>query len=492
MNSTVPPQDPRPDPPPQDHSPQDPSSHDSAEDHPGQSGTNSSTRRLYRDSSGPLRGVATGLAHYFGIDPVLVQIGFVLLTIFGGSGILIYLAGWLLIPEADFQDPNSTPSEPGAASVVIGALVLVAAVALIMSFIGLGFAFDGSVFIWLLLLGAGVFLLNQRPEEMSAVGASMKDLVRPANPTQPWAEPRTDLGPTNPAQTATPPPPPGPAMSPMATTNIDAKTGSTVGPIAGSPVDPTSNTGWAIPPPAPSHHDLTQRLAAVGNSTSDLSASFKRPTSPVPKPIDPGPPITSVTLALAAVLVGLLAGLNQLSGVEIGAGVLFGSVLAMCGLGLLFASVKGRAWGLVPVALIAFTGMVTAPITDLTINGGFGERDYTPQNHAELKDHYQLAAGELTVDLTDIDFDSDTTIKVELGAGSVIVLVPEGVKVDAKATSNFGEVSVFGHFESGVDVAVHRVEDETSTPAITSESDQPTLTIRAETTFGEVEIRHAN
>ncbi len=487
MNSTELPQDPRTDPPPQDQSPQDQSPQDSTEDHPGQPGANPSTRRLYRDSSGPLRGVATGLAHYLGIDPVLVQIGFILLTIFGGSGILIYLAAWLLIPEADFQDPSSTPSEPGAASVVIGALVLVAAVALIMSFIGLGFAFDGSVFIWLLLLGAGVFLLNQRPQEMSAVGASMKDLVRPANPTQPWAKPHTNLGSANPSQTSTPPPPPGPTMSSMATT--------TSVPTAGSAAVPTANTGMPIPPPTPSQLDLTQRLAAVGNSASNLSASLQRPASPEPKPVDPGPPITSVTLALAAVLVGLLAGLDQLPRIDIGAGVLFGSVLAMCGLGLLFASIKGRAWGLVPVALIAFTGMVTAPFTNLTINGGFGERDYAPQNHAELKDHYQLAAGELTVDLTDIDFEGDTTIKVELGAGSIIVLVPSGIKVDAEGTSNFGEVTVFDHFESGVDVAVHQVEDEISTPVedeSPTDNDQPTLTIRAETTFGEVEIRHAN
>ncbi len=478
MNSTEPPQDPRPEPPPSGsaatNSP-DAGAHGSQPGDP-----QPAVRRIYRDSAGPVRGVATGLAHYFGIDPVAVQIGFVLLTIFGGSGILIYLAGWLLIPEADFQDPSAGLKEPGAVSVTIGALFLVASVALIMSFVGLGFNFNGSVVVWLLLLGAGLFLLNQRPEEMSAVGTSVKDLVRPSTNSQPWAEPQTNLGPT-PAQPTTPVSPvapPAPGQQAMAS-------------VANGP-DGATLTAPA-PPPNPRQADLTQRLAAVGDSASDLSASFRRPPiTPVPKPVDPGPPITSVTLALAAVTVGLLAGLNQLSGINIGGSVMFSSVLVVCGLGLLFASLKGRAWGLIPVALIAGMGMLASPVTDLTFDGGIGERYYDVQNLAELKDSYQLAAGELTVDLTQIDFESDTTIKVKLGAGSILVLVPDGVRVDAQATSTFGDASAFRHFESGVDVTVHRVEDDAAVSEEVVDTEQVTLTIEAETTFGEVEIRRGN
>jgi phage shock protein C len=44
-------------------------------------------------------GVAGGLARYFGIDPVLLRIAFVVLVFAGGSGILLYLIGWLVIPE---------------------------------------------------------------------------------------------------------------------------------------------------------------------------------------------------------------------------------------------------------------------------------------------------------------------------------------------------------------------------------------------------------
>jgi phage shock protein PspC (stress-responsive transcriptional regulator) len=45
-----------------------------------------------------LAGVAVGLADYFDIDPTLVRIGFVALTLLGGLAVPLYLAGWLLIP----------------------------------------------------------------------------------------------------------------------------------------------------------------------------------------------------------------------------------------------------------------------------------------------------------------------------------------------------------------------------------------------------------
>jgi phage shock protein PspC (stress-responsive transcriptional regulator) len=46
-----------------------------------------------------LAGVAAGLAEYFDVDPTLVRIGFVVLSLAGGLAVPLYLAGWLLIPE---------------------------------------------------------------------------------------------------------------------------------------------------------------------------------------------------------------------------------------------------------------------------------------------------------------------------------------------------------------------------------------------------------
>ena len=43
-------------------------------------------------------GVCGGLAEYFGVDPVLVRVIFVVIAIFAGSGLLLYILLWLLVP----------------------------------------------------------------------------------------------------------------------------------------------------------------------------------------------------------------------------------------------------------------------------------------------------------------------------------------------------------------------------------------------------------
>jgi phage shock protein C len=56
-------------------------------------------QRLHRFADGRMvAGVAAGLADYLDMDPTLVRIGFVALTLLGGLAVPVYLAGWLLIP----------------------------------------------------------------------------------------------------------------------------------------------------------------------------------------------------------------------------------------------------------------------------------------------------------------------------------------------------------------------------------------------------------
>jgi phage shock protein PspC (stress-responsive transcriptional regulator) len=44
-------------------------------------------------------GVAAGVARYLGVDVTVVRIILAVLTVVGGAGVPIYLAGWLLIPD---------------------------------------------------------------------------------------------------------------------------------------------------------------------------------------------------------------------------------------------------------------------------------------------------------------------------------------------------------------------------------------------------------
>jgi phage shock protein C len=57
------------------------------------------SKRLYRSRKNQvIGGVAAGVAEYFDIDPTIVRIAWALLGMAWGSGILIYLICWLVIP----------------------------------------------------------------------------------------------------------------------------------------------------------------------------------------------------------------------------------------------------------------------------------------------------------------------------------------------------------------------------------------------------------
>lgn len=72
-------------------------------------------KRLYKSRHDRvIAGVCGGVGEYFNIDPVLVRIIWVVLAILGGSGILAYLVGMIIIPEppenASTHEPESRES----------------------------------------------------------------------------------------------------------------------------------------------------------------------------------------------------------------------------------------------------------------------------------------------------------------------------------------------------------------------------------------------
>jgi phage shock protein PspC (stress-responsive transcriptional regulator) len=92
------------------------------------------TRRLYRPRTGRyLGGVCAGLGRYFDLSPVIYRIGFIALALAGGTGILVYLAAWAVIPEEGVEDSwasgflrrhRSHPVRLGGFAVVVFASLL--------------------------------------------------------------------------------------------------------------------------------------------------------------------------------------------------------------------------------------------------------------------------------------------------------------------------------------------------------------------------------
>jgi phage shock protein PspC (stress-responsive transcriptional regulator) len=61
-------------------------------------------KRFYRNTfDKKIAGVASGLADYFDIDPLLVRLIFVILALAGGGGVLIYIILWIVTPERPFE-----------------------------------------------------------------------------------------------------------------------------------------------------------------------------------------------------------------------------------------------------------------------------------------------------------------------------------------------------------------------------------------------------
>ncbi len=60
-------------------------------------------KRLVRSKEKVIAGVCGGIARYYGWDPALVRVGYVLLSILSAAfpGILVYLILWLVMPAAD-------------------------------------------------------------------------------------------------------------------------------------------------------------------------------------------------------------------------------------------------------------------------------------------------------------------------------------------------------------------------------------------------------
>ena len=62
-------------------------------------------RRLSRARDGRwLGGVASGLGRYFDLNPMIYRIGFIALALAGGTGILLYVAAWLVLPDEGVED----------------------------------------------------------------------------------------------------------------------------------------------------------------------------------------------------------------------------------------------------------------------------------------------------------------------------------------------------------------------------------------------------
>ena len=166
-----------------------------------------------------------------------------------------------------------------------------------------------------------------------------------------------------------------------------------------------------------------------------------------------------------------------------GGGVVVAALVIAAGAALIAAAFVGGARWLVLPALAIALPLAFVSAAGIDLNGGIGDRHERPGSLAEIQAGYRLGAGELIVDLRDVKLPAgDRRLKVDIGTGHALVLVPDDVCVASTASVGMGGVSVFERDGGGVDVDWR---DLRRAPAGT-----PRLVVEGDVGLGLLEVRH--
>ena len=90
-------------------------------------------------------GVSGGLGRHTGIDPLVFRILFVVLAVFGGSGILLYILGWLLVPDEGEVESEAVKVVNRRTNAATATTVILGIVALCLGLIFVGSVADTGV-----------------------------------------------------------------------------------------------------------------------------------------------------------------------------------------------------------------------------------------------------------------------------------------------------------------------------------------------------------
>jgi phage shock protein PspC (stress-responsive transcriptional regulator) len=410
---------------------------------PGAPGT---VRRLTRRADHRVvAGVAGGLADYLGVEPWLVRIGFIVLVFFGGFGALAYLIAWLLVPVAGSEQSLAGAvlhRPPSGLRGYLGVALILVAVAILAS------AFSSPQVIWaIVLIAFGVFLFRQD------------------DPEPPDHRPPPGGGPGPEATTAT-----LPAVPPAATTTTEP-----LGPPPAAGLEtnvlPADVPVWSPPPPP-------GPAAAWG--------------APPPRRPRRRPFLGPLTFAVALIVTGLALMLDNLGVVDLSIGQELAVFLTVVGGGLLVGTWWGRAWGLIPVGLLAVPVVALAALAGpVPVRGGVADRLFQPTTPAEVRSSYRLAGGEMILDLSKVKFGPGVPpVQASVAGGRLLVVVPDEVAARVRGRVGIGSIDLLGHQDAGAQVDSTVVEPAAKAPAKGAAA--PTADLDLMAGYGVIEVRRAS
>ncbi|WP_166664420.1 PspC domain-containing protein [Actinophytocola oryzae] len=380
-----------------------------------------------------IAGVAAGIANRYRIDPVLVRVGLAVAAIYGGAGVLVYLLGWLFLPE---QDDEASPIEAlfgkGRSSTSSGFTILLGIITVPVSGWFLSGSFTGEFSSWmsLLVVGGLVYLLHH------ARGNQVPMTSGPAAPTP------------------EPPPVPMPTMpltTPMAT---PAPT-----PSATMPVEPPVGRPADVPPPyAPEPEPRTSPPSWDPLGAAPFAWDLPEPA--VPEPEEPAPPVKRRKPRIGTATLGLV--LLAVAGLAIAANAPWASgwitpqhavgiVLAIVGLGLVAGAFARAGRGLIALAVpLSVAGMAMSTISPEGYNG-LGDLNVRPVTITSVQDSYARSIGDVELDLTGLPETGVISTDAHTDIGNVTVIVPESADVTLTCEARAGNIDCLGKQQDGID-----------------------------------------
>jgi phage shock protein PspC (stress-responsive transcriptional regulator) len=451
----------------------------------GDPGTGAFTSRygLVRPRQGRyVAGVCAAIARATNTDPVLWRVLLAVLGFFGGIGILVYLAAWLIIPaEGDTASPVESMLGRGRSSMSPIMVIILGILVVVMFGLIVTDGFRAVVLGAAALIG-GALLLNRKPGRSASAapggGGVPFGAGRPWQPAAPpyppppghHAQPAA-YGPymstaTFPPPPSAPPPvppnPPVPPMQPPSPPPMSPPPPHRSGPPF--PPAPPRPPGPPGPPPGGYRPPFAPHGPYAG--PGPYPPSYGAPPAPPPKPPKPPKersPLGAATFSLIFVALGLVAALDLANLVTINPSTYFFGVLVTIALGLLIGSWFGRARWLIALGFVAAAALGISTIAESQVGqyDDSGRAQYwQPVSVKAMPDRYEHNFGNAVLDLSKVDFtDQDETITVQVSFGDLEVIVPADVDTTVRAEVNAGDADIFDNKTSGFQTSPGEITD---------------------------------
>jgi phage shock protein PspC (stress-responsive transcriptional regulator) len=424
-----------------------------------------------------LTGLCGGVAQHWGIDPLLVRVGWALLALSGGIGLVLYLAGWLLIPvqgsdkaladDLFGESVRRWPRELWITLVVVASLTMVAIFGALSPFT-IGPAIVIAV-IWYFGFYKG------RQDKADKAPSQPADAAASAEPSEPRFV--RYPGPPTPFTEA--------AEAWQRRIKEQMRQMTPEGQTAATPSD-----DWPSPPSA----NLTQLTPDPESADHTVFLAEPDPVGLYAEPIPAAPVRMSnkksakrlrmvSLIALGLTLSGL--GVAQALGVAIPLASYLAAALLVIGITLLVATWLGMARGLLPVGAVLAVAVLIVTAAGPALRVPVPETSHAYTTLAELP-----AAGDsedfgrLAVDLSQLAMTTDAGYTAHVDVGRLEVTVPKDAYVVVNYTADMGAVNAYGEeIQAGSEITGRLDPPQPAQPG------QHTLTLDLSVDAGNIQVQ---